>query len=60
MKNTQAISALAALAQDTRLAIFRLLVERGPGGLAAGEIAVRLGCRHPRFRFIWPSSATPA
>lgn len=34
---------LAALAQETRLAIFRLLVERGPEGMAAGSIAEALG-----------------
>jgi ArsR family transcriptional regulator, arsenate/arsenite/antimonite-responsive transcriptional repressor len=34
-----AVAALAALAHDTRLAIFRLLIERGPDGLAAGAIA---------------------
>lgn len=39
MKTTSAITALAALAQDTRLAVFRLLVQQGPSGLAAGEIA---------------------
>jgi ArsR family transcriptional regulator len=38
-----AIAALGALAQETRLAIFRLLVERGPEGLAAGAIAEALG-----------------
>ena len=43
MKTAQAVQALAALAQDTRLAIYRLLVQRGPGGLAAGVIAERLG-----------------
>lgn len=43
MKTQQAIAALGALAQETRLAIFRLLVERGPDGLAAGAIAERLG-----------------
>ena len=43
MKTAQAVKALAALAQDTRLAIYRLLVQRGPGGLAAGVIAERLG-----------------
>jgi ArsR family transcriptional regulator len=37
-----ALKALAALAQDTRLSIFRLLVEQGPEGLAAGEIVARL------------------
>ena len=43
MNVKRAIPALAALAQETRLAIFRLLVERGPDGLAAGEIAEKLG-----------------
>jgi len=42
MKTPQAVKALAALAQDTRLAIYRLLVQRGPGGLSAGTIAERL------------------
>lgn len=37
-----ALRALAALAQDTRLSVFRLLVEHGPEGLPAGEIAERL------------------
>jgi DNA-binding transcriptional ArsR family regulator len=37
-----AIDALAALAQETRLKVFRLLVQTGPEGLAAGEIARRL------------------
>jgi len=38
----QAIAALGALAQDTRLALFRLLVAYGPAGLPAGVIAERL------------------
>ncbi len=42
MKSTAAVAALAALAQDTRLAVFRLLVQQGPSGLAAGEIAGQL------------------
>jgi len=41
-ENRQAVGTLAALAQESRLAIFRLLVEQGPEGLAAGEIAERL------------------
>ncbi|MDA8107467.1 MAG: metalloregulator ArsR/SmtB family transcription factor [Betaproteobacteria bacterium] len=41
--NRKAVEALAALAQESRLAIFRLLVVQGPEGLAAGEIAERLG-----------------
>ena len=43
MKTKQAIAALGALAQETRLAAFRLLVQAGPEGLPAGEIAEKLG-----------------
>jgi ArsR family transcriptional regulator, arsenate/arsenite/antimonite-responsive transcriptional repressor len=43
MKTNDAVVALAALAQDTRLAVYRLLVEQGAVGLAAGEIAERIG-----------------
>lgn len=42
MKSTAAVTALGALAQDTRLAVYRLLVQQGPTGLAAGEIAGQL------------------
>ena len=42
MKTTQAVSALSALAQPSRLAAFRLLVEAGPEGMAAGEIGEKL------------------
>jgi DNA-binding transcriptional ArsR family regulator len=42
MQTNQAVTALAALAQETRLAIFRLLVEAGPTGLAVGEIGASL------------------
>jgi ArsR family transcriptional regulator len=42
MKTPQAVKALAALAQDTRLAIYRLLVQQGPEGIPAGTIADRL------------------
>lgn len=38
-----AVKALGALAQDTRLAVFRLLVEHGPVGLTPGVITERLG-----------------
>lgn len=41
MKLTDAIKRLSALAQDSRLEVFRLLVKAGPEGLAAGEIARR-------------------
>jgi DNA-binding transcriptional ArsR family regulator len=37
------VTALGALAHEHRLALYRLLVERGPEGLAAGTIAARLG-----------------
>lgn len=43
MKTAQIIDALGALAHEHRLAIFRLLVERGPAGLPAGRIAERVG-----------------
>jgi ArsR family transcriptional regulator, arsenate/arsenite/antimonite-responsive transcriptional repressor len=42
MDQITAIAALGALAQETRLALFRLLVASGPGGLSAGIIADRL------------------
>lgn len=42
MKTKQAIAALGALAQETRLAAFRLLVQAGPEGMPAGEIADKL------------------
>src|SRR5246127_4311169 len=43
MNQKHAIAALGALAQETRLALFRLLVTCGPEGLPAGAIAERLG-----------------
>ena len=43
MEKIAAVSALAALAQDNRLDVFRLLVEAGPDGMPAGEIANVLG-----------------
>jgi DNA-binding transcriptional ArsR family regulator len=43
MDKRQAIAALGALAQETRLDLFRLLVTAGPQGLPAGTIAERLG-----------------
>ncbi len=41
METQAALNGLSALAQEGRLAVFRLLVKAGPGGLAAGEIARR-------------------
>ena len=43
MKPPQVIEALGALAHEHRLAIFRLLVNRGPAGLPAGRVAERVG-----------------
>jgi DNA-binding transcriptional ArsR family regulator len=40
---TRAVDALGALAHDSRLAIFRLLVQAGPEGLPAGSIGEKLG-----------------
>ena len=42
METKEAAKALAALAQETRLSIFRLLVQAGPQGLAAGRIGESL------------------
>ena len=42
METKQAIQALGALAQETRLGIFRLLVQTGPDGMAAGQIGEKL------------------
>ncbi len=39
MEKQQVLAALGALAQETRLDVFRLLVEQGPEGLPAGDIA---------------------
>jgi DNA-binding transcriptional ArsR family regulator len=50
MNASQTVEALSALAHEHRLAIYRLLVERGPNGLPAGVIAERLG--------VLPSSLT--
>jgi DNA-binding transcriptional ArsR family regulator len=50
MTSTVAVKSLAALAQESRLAIFRSLVQAGPEGLPAGQLAETLG--------ISPSSLT--
>jgi ArsR family transcriptional regulator len=43
MEKQDAIAALVALGHETRLDIFRLLMQAGPGGLPAGQIGERLG-----------------
>lgn len=42
VKTSNAVTALAALAQETRLGVFRLLVQQGASGMSAGEIAAEL------------------
>lgn len=42
METKKVLAALSALAQESRLAVFRLLVQAGPEGLAASKIAERL------------------
>jgi DNA-binding transcriptional ArsR family regulator len=42
MEKMAAVAALAALAQDNRLDAYRLLVEAGPSGMPAGEVAAAL------------------
>jgi ArsR family transcriptional regulator, arsenate/arsenite/antimonite-responsive transcriptional repressor / arsenate reductase (thioredoxin) len=51
MTKSNIVAALAALAQETRLDIFRLLVERGPEGMPAGEIGDRLKLPSPTLSF---------
>ena len=51
MKENDAIKALSALAQPTRLAVFRLLVEAGPGGLSVGVIQETLGLASATLSF---------
>src|ERR1700761_8551276 len=43
MESKSAVTALSALAQESRLGVYRLLVQAGPEGMAASEIAERLG-----------------
>jgi len=43
MELNQAVKSLAALAQESRLAVFKMLVQAGPSGMAAGQISEQLG-----------------
>jgi ArsR family transcriptional regulator len=45
MEQSDALAALSALAHETRLSVFRLLVQAGPDGVAAGDIAQNLGVK---------------
>ena len=51
MEQVQAIMALGALAQETRLEIVRFLVPRGAAGASAGEIAQHVGASTSRASF---------
>lgn len=51
MKTTDAVKALAALAQETRLGIFRALVQAGSEGLPAGRIAEAVGAAASTLSF---------
>jgi DNA-binding transcriptional ArsR family regulator len=51
MEKKAALAALAGLSQESRLDIFRLLVEQGPEGMPAGEIADRLGMANATLSF---------
>ena len=51
MEATTALDRLGALAQETRLALFRLLVQRGAEGVAAGEIGAALAVPAPTLSF---------
>ncbi len=60
MDAAAAVAALGALAQDTRLQVFRLLVERGPDGLPAGVISEHVGVPPSSLTFTYSSFCTPA
>lgn len=51
METKDAVEALGAMAQETRLTALRLLVQAGPDGLPAGEIARRLDVPAPTLSF---------
>ncbi len=51
MKTTDAVAALGALAQESRLDVFRLLVQAGPQGLPAGQVAEKLELAGPTLSF---------
>lgn len=51
MESVQAVAALGALAQEHRLTLFRLLVQAGPAGMAAGAIAEAIGVPNSSLSF---------
>jgi ArsR family transcriptional regulator len=51
MQSKQAVNILSALAQESRLAVYRLLIEHAPDGLAASVIAQKLGLANATLSF---------
>lgn len=51
MKSIEVVKALGALAQESRLAVYRLLVKRGPGGFTPSEMAEKLAIAAPTLSF---------
>lgn len=51
MKSVEAVVALGALAQESRLAIFRELVKRGPAGYTPGDLVTRMAIPGPTLSF---------
>ncbi|HWJ33899.1 MAG TPA: metalloregulator ArsR/SmtB family transcription factor [Steroidobacteraceae bacterium] len=51
MKSIEVVKALAALAQESRLAVFRLLVKRGPDGFTPGDLSEKLDIPAPTLSF---------
>jgi ArsR family transcriptional regulator, arsenate/arsenite/antimonite-responsive transcriptional repressor len=51
MKPTEVIAGLAALAQESRLAVFRLLVKRGPEGYTPTQLTEKLSLPAPTLSF---------
>lgn len=51
MNTKQTVTALAALAQESRLDVFRLLVKRGPDGFSPGDLSDKLGIPGPTLSF---------
>ncbi len=51
MKSSEVVDSLAALAQESRLAIFRMLVKRGPEGYTPGQLGEKLNVASPTLSF---------
>ncbi len=59
MEKSEAVTALAALAQDNRLDVFRLLVQAGPEGVPAGQVADALGLAPNTLTFHFDRECPP-